>query len=118
MKAFRRPEDLCGEELSAVCFVRDYVELHFDGPVIRAFSTLTVLIQGSTFTSDVSSDWRDRLCGFIGLIVQAVDIDENHSITLTFRDAWSLVISLRVSEGATPEAAHFVPFPGSSLMIW
>jgi hypothetical protein len=25
-------EDLAGTELSGVCFVRDYVEFHFDGP--------------------------------------------------------------------------------------
>jgi hypothetical protein len=29
---------LVGLEISAVCFVRDYVELHFDGPVLRALS--------------------------------------------------------------------------------
>ncbi|KOU33547.1 hypothetical protein [Streptomyces sp. WM6378] len=29
---------LVGREVSAVCFVRDYVELHFDGPVLRALS--------------------------------------------------------------------------------
>ncbi|WP_051367032.1 hypothetical protein [Hamadaea tsunoensis] len=29
---------LVGCEVSAVCFVRDYVELHFDGPVLRAVS--------------------------------------------------------------------------------
>jgi hypothetical protein len=29
---------LVGLEVSAVCFVRDYVELHFDGAVLRAVS--------------------------------------------------------------------------------
>lgn len=29
---------LVGLEVSAVSFVRDYVELHFDGPVLRAVS--------------------------------------------------------------------------------
>ncbi|MBA3338632.1 MAG: hypothetical protein H0T54_02590 [Geodermatophilaceae bacterium] len=27
---------LVGREVSAVCFVRDYVELHLDGPILRA----------------------------------------------------------------------------------
>lgn len=31
-------EMLVGLEISAVCFVRDYVELHFDGPVLRALT--------------------------------------------------------------------------------
>ncbi len=29
---------LVGRELSAVCMVRDHVELHFDGPVVRALT--------------------------------------------------------------------------------
>lgn len=29
---------LIGREISAVCFVCDYVELHFDGPVLRALA--------------------------------------------------------------------------------
>lgn len=29
---------LVGREISAVCFVRDYVELHFDGPILRALT--------------------------------------------------------------------------------
>jgi hypothetical protein len=29
---------LVGRDVSAVCFVRDYVELHFDGPVLRAIA--------------------------------------------------------------------------------
>ena len=29
---------LIGEQLSAVSFVQDYVEFHFDGPVLRALT--------------------------------------------------------------------------------
>ncbi|GGP12770.1 hypothetical protein LDL08_18540 [Nonomuraea glycinis] len=29
---------LVGREVSAVCFVRDYVELHFDGAILRALA--------------------------------------------------------------------------------
>jgi hypothetical protein len=29
-------QQLVGLQVNAVCFVRDYVELHFDGPVLRA----------------------------------------------------------------------------------
>ena len=31
-------KDLIGLELSAVCYVRDYVELHFDGPILRCLA--------------------------------------------------------------------------------
>jgi hypothetical protein len=34
----RMRRDLIGEQLNAVCFVLDYVELCFDGPIVRAFT--------------------------------------------------------------------------------
>ena len=38
MHPVQRIGDLVGEELSEVAFVRDYVEFHFDGPVLRALA--------------------------------------------------------------------------------
>ena len=32
-------EDLVGEEINGVCFVMDYLELHFNGPILRALLT-------------------------------------------------------------------------------
>lgn len=39
--------DLVGEEISAVCFVRDYVEVRFDGPILRALSHPVVVAADS-----------------------------------------------------------------------
>jgi hypothetical protein len=36
-------EDLVGEEISGICFVRDYVELHFDGPVLRILTRFCLI---------------------------------------------------------------------------
>jgi len=46
----RTVESLAGEELSAVSFVRDYVEFHFDGPVLRALTNPRVEIDGETIS--------------------------------------------------------------------
>jgi hypothetical protein len=42
------PAIILGEPLSAVAFVRDYVEFHFDGPVLRAISNPRVEVTSHT----------------------------------------------------------------------
>jgi len=48
MKHPDMPDDLVDEELSAVCFVRDYVEFQFDGPTLRALTPVRVLGPGDS----------------------------------------------------------------------
>ena len=43
MPEIRELSDLAGSELSAICFVRDYVELHFDGTILRSLSDPVVV---------------------------------------------------------------------------
>jgi hypothetical protein len=58
-------EGLIGEELSAIYFARDYVELSFDGPVVRSLTTPTVHVDGYRHQfPDAGS--RDALCEIIG----------------------------------------------------
>jgi hypothetical protein len=44
-------EDLAGSELSGVCFVRDYVEFRFDGPVLRSLASPVAVVDGVRFES-------------------------------------------------------------------
>jgi len=45
-KDIRDLSDLVGEEMSAVCFGRDYVEFHFDGPILRSLSNPSAFVDG------------------------------------------------------------------------
>jgi hypothetical protein len=98
--------DLPGWELSAVCFVRDYVEFHFDGPILRSVASPRCLIEGRIF-SPPGGEWRDALCRLIGGTVQSVD-DGDESITVDFGSG--RIEIPRASREVGAEVAHFVTF--------
>jgi hypothetical protein len=97
---------LTDEEVSGIAFVRDYVEVHFDGPILRAFAPPTVTAAGvqSEFPAAGS---RDALCQLIGEVVQDA-LDEDTQITLRFRDGSVLEIP-KTSPGVGAEIAEFIP---------
>jgi hypothetical protein len=57
-----------GEQLSAVTFVRDYVQLHFDGPRLTLL-TWPVVIAAEARCAFGEPGYRDSLCRLIGRIV-------------------------------------------------
>jgi len=44
MQRYAGLEDLVGEEVGSVGFIRDYVEINFDGPILRSLSAPTVTV--------------------------------------------------------------------------
>jgi hypothetical protein len=119
MKSVARPDDLIDEELSAVCFVRDYVELHFDGPILRALAPLRFTSHsGRDMIAQGAAGWRDDLCSLIDLEVEDVIMDENKAITLRFIGGDQITIPLDPESRVGLEAAHFVPYPRAPLIVW
>ncbi len=113
-------EMLVGAEVGSVSFVRDYVELHFDGPILRALSAPIVEIDGTeiTFPSEGS---RDSLCLLIGKEVVAAR-EDTEALILEFGGSTLLRIPLVTSE-LVPEAAHLVPASEgrpdvANMVIW
>lgn len=116
MRKVARIEDLTGEELNAVCFVMDYVEFHFNGPVLRSLSNpLVRSVDGVVAFPNTGS--RDRLAELIGSIVEHVSVIEARSIVLSVSGSREIVIPLTESERVGPEAAHFVVGEGDNLRI-
>lgn len=111
---------LAGAEVGGVCFVRDYVEVHFDGPILRALSSPIVEIAGTEvqFPSEGS---RDCLCLLIGKTVVAAR-EDTEALILEFGGSTLLRIPLATSE-LVPEAAHLVPVTEgrvdvANMVIW
>ena len=102
------PLDLVGEELNAVCFVMDYVELHFNGPILRALTKVSV-VRGEQRSVVPGPGGRDALCEVIGSTVTDVDVRDDIAITLTLNSGHVVGIPLDVGSRNGPEAAHFVP---------
>jgi len=62
-----------GEQLSAVTFVQDYVQLHFDGPTLTTITRPTVVAGDASFDYGAAG-YRDRLCALIGHVVKQASV--------------------------------------------
>lgn len=97
---------LVNGQLSAVTFVRDYIQLHFDGPTISAFTLAAVAVGGSTF-SESDPGYRDALCARIGATVLAAYVDPGQRLQIDLADGSSLSISLKPEDRVVEEAAVY-----------
>jgi hypothetical protein len=107
-------EQLENEELSAVSFVRDYVELHFDGPIIRALVDPILMMNTQRITAQ-DKGWRDALCGLIGHTLARVILKEGVSCRLEFGIRGTVEVDFAT---AAPESLHFVPGPNQPIQVW
>ena len=108
---------LINETLSAVSFVQDYVEFHFDEKVVRSL-TPPLLVKQEEISEFPNYGSRDRFCSLIGHTVNDVRLDEETSIVLIFELETKLVIPLLESKRTGPEAAHFVPGYDQAIEVW
>src|SRR2546423_2064380 len=99
-------KQLVGAELASVTFVRDYVQLSFDGPRLSALTPMTVVTRRVTVTS-CDDQFRNRLCELIGRSITEVDARPDEALTIGFADGSSVSISLRPEHYPGPEAVVF-----------
>lgn len=96
---------LVGHDLSSVTFVRDYVQLAFDGPGLNAY-TMPTVISGSESLRLGQPGYRDGLCSQIGFRVERTTVNDA-SVTITFENGTMISISLRDEDYHGPEALEF-----------
>jgi hypothetical protein len=111
------PAALIGEQLNAICFVMDYVEFHFNGPILRALSKPVVERAAERHIFPAVGS-RDALCSLIGDEVVSVDVREEDAIELRFSSEQVLRIPLDARNRTGPEAAHFLPAAREPLQVW
>lgn len=109
--------ELEGEVLNAVCFVMDYVEFHFNGPILRALVSPVITASGKEMIFPEPGS-RDALCTLIGAEVLHVEVVEEDAIRLLLSEDRMLMIPLTLSQSTGPEAAHFVPGRNQPLQVW
>ena len=97
--------ELRGEQLSAVTFVQDYLQLWFDGPGINVTNPLTVTARESRITS-WKPGFRDLLCAQIAKIVDTVEYRAEDALAIRFVDGSQLSVSLRREDYTSPEAFY------------
>lgn len=104
-------------ELSAVTFVRDYIQLHFDGPVLNTYVWPKLSNELGVFEQHTPG-YRDVLCGQIGRLVVAAVSDRTAAISLHFDNETIVAISLREEDRVGSEAAMFQDGTGKLWNIW
>ena len=109
-------QELCGEQLSSVTFVQDYLQLWFDGPGINVTNPLTVET-GAVSVTSWQPGFRDALCGQIAKIVKTVEFIDKEAFVIGFEDGSRLSVSLREKDYTTPEALYAHGFSDKRLFV-
>jgi hypothetical protein len=81
---------LAGEQLSSVEFVKDYVQLHFDGRTITAFVWPEIKIKDSVFRFG-EIEYRNVLCNLIGIEVEDLFMQDKAFLVLQFKDEKGII---------------------------
>ena len=97
---------IVGEELTAVEFVQDYLQLRFDEPLLTLYAWPHVLL--SEFSVAFGEpEYRNALCAQIGEKVEEATLEEDDSLTIKFENDTVLALSLREEDLDGPEAGSF-----------
>jgi hypothetical protein len=95
-----------GMQLSAVTFVQDYIQLHFDGPTITAITLPEVVTGGSRLNPSLPG-YRDALCAQIAKVVARAFVRPGDRLQIEFVDQCLVSVSLRREDYKAAEAVIF-----------
>lgn len=110
-------QDLVGKPLSSICFVQDYVELHFDGSILRCLvGPILKLDRLDVIFPENGS--RDALCSLIGQAIQRLSLDDDVNLEVEFSSGHTLIVPLDPKHRNVPESMHFVPRIGGPIQVW
>src|SRR4051812_38384154 len=109
-------KQIVGAELSAITFVRDFVQLAFDGSVFSALTPIKITSARGTIASG-DDQFRNRICDQIGKSVNDVTVREGEALIIRLTDGSSISLSLRVEHYPGPEAVVFSGLDGSCVVF-
>jgi hypothetical protein len=95
-------EAIVGQELSAVEFVQDYVQLRFDGPLVSFYEWPDVFREEGSYAFG-EPEYRNILCAVIGESVAAASVEEGEAIEIEFENGVTVRASLRPEDITGPE---------------
>jgi hypothetical protein len=108
-------QQLRGEQLSSITFVRDSLQLDFDGPGFSIFTPVSVHAGRATSHSG-DEEFRNALCGQIAKIVADVICSSGEALTIRFEDGSQIAASLKPEDYTGPEAFVAHGF-GDSIIV-
>jgi hypothetical protein len=95
-----------GEELKAVEFVEDFLQLRFDAPLLTLYSWPHVLLTDFSVAYG-EPEYRNALCAQIGEKVVRASLEEGDALTIEFENGTVFGLSLREEDVDGPESGSY-----------
>lgn len=97
---------ILGEELVAVEFVQDFLQLRFAGPLFILYDWPHVLLTDFSVAYG-EPEYRNALCAQIGEKVATASLEESDVLTIEFESGTVLGLSLREEDLDGPESGSY-----------
>lgn len=95
-----------GEELKAVEFVEDYLQLRFGDPLLKLYHWPYVMLPDFSVAFG-EPEYRNALCAQIGEMVSKASLEEDDALTIEFGNSVVLGVSLREEDKDGPESGSY-----------
>ncbi len=95
-----------GEELKAVEFVENYLQLRFGDPLLKLHDWPYVLLTDFSVAYG-EPEYRNALCAQIGETVSAATLEEDDALTIEFANGIVFGLSLREEDVDGPESGSY-----------
>ena len=97
---------ILGQELVAVEFVQDFVQLRFEGPRFTLYAWPHVLLSDFSVAYG-EPEYRNALCAQIGQTVAEASLEEGERLTIELESGTVLAVSLREEDIDGPESGSY-----------
>ena len=97
--------------------MQDYLQLHFDGPVITLYTWPDVADADGISIAFGQPGYRDALCSVIGETVTEPELNEGRSLTIEFENGTVFALSLRDEDIDVVEAGS-LHVEGEPLLVF
>lgn len=97
---------IIGEELVAVEFVQDFLQLRFATPMFTLYAWPHVLLPEFSIAYG-EPEYRNALCAQIGEKVEAASLEEGDALTVEFENGTVFGLSLREEDIDGPESGNY-----------
>lgn len=95
-----------GEELKAVEFVEDFLQLRFGEPLLRLYEWPHVLLPDFSVAFG-EPEYRNALCAQIGEMVTTATLNEDDALTIELGNGVVFGLSLREEDVDGPESGSY-----------
>jgi hypothetical protein len=103
---------LSGEELSAVEFVEQHLQLRFGDALLTLYVWPDAADADGISVGFGQPGYRDALCSVIGETVSEAEFHDDTALTIEFENGTVLALSLREEDLEPPEAGSFLSADG------